>query len=278
MKKKLRAILKDLSEGKISVEEAETLLKVYHIEEIEGRIKLDVSRELRSGIPEVIYAKNKDFNDIILALKRSAEENGIALATKVREEHIIKLEKEREDILKNLNIQDYEFIVNGKASTVVLKKKDYKQEIYGKIGLLAAGTSDIPVAEEVRVTGEFLGCEVIYSYDVGIAGIHRLFEPLKRMIEEDVCCIIVVAGMEGALPSVVASLVDIPVIGVPVSVGYGVGKDGKAALYSMLTSCVPGLVVVNIDNGFGAASFAALLARRIYRLSNNENETSKRKD
>lgn len=268
MKKKLRDILKDLSEKRISVEEAETLLKIYHIEEIEDRIKLDISRELRSGIPEVVYAKNKDFNDIILALKRSAEKNGIALATKVRKEHILKLEREKEDIIKNLNIQDYEFIINYKACTIVLKKRGYKQKIYGKIGLLAAGTSDIPIAEEVRVTGEFLGCEVIHFYDVGIAGIHRLFEPLKRIIEEDVCCIVVVAGMEGALPSVVASLVDIPVIGVPASVGYGVGKDGKAALYSMLTSCVPGLVVVNIDNGFGAASFAALLARRIHRYRN----------
>ena len=265
MKKNLRNILKDLSEKRISIEEAESLIKIYHIEEIEDRIKLDISRELRSGIPEVIFAKNKDFNDIILALKRSAEENSIALATKVRREHILKLEKEKENIIKNLNIQDYEFVVNHKASTVILKKKNYKQKIYGKIGLLAAGTSDIPIAEEVRVTGEFLGCEVIHFYDVGIAGIHRLFEPLKRIIEEDVCCIVVVAGMEGALPSVVASLVDIPVIGVPVSVGYGVGKDGKAALYSMLTSCVPGLVVVNIDNGFGAASFAALLARRVYK-------------
>ena len=265
---KIRDILKDLVEKRISLEEAETLLKIYQIEEIEERIKLDISRELRSGIPEVIYARNKDFEDVILALKRVAEERGIALATKVRREHILRLEREKEKIVKNFNIQDYQFLVNPKASTVVLKRRDFKQEIYGKIGLLAAGTSDIPVAEEVRVTGEFLGCKVIHSYDVGIAGIHRLFGPLKRMIEEDVCCIIVVAGMEGALPSLVASLVDIPVIGVPVSVGYGVGKDGKSALYSMLTSCVPGLVVVNIDNGFGAASFAALLARRIHRYRN----------
>ncbi|GBF36814.1 nickel pincer cofactor biosynthesis protein LarB [Methanofervidicoccus abyssi] len=265
MEKKLKNILQDLSEKRISVKEAETLLKIYQIEEIEGRIKLDIFRELRSGIPEVVYAKNKDFDDVILVLKRSAEEKGIALATKVRREHILKLEREKEDITKNLNIQDYEFIVNHKACTIVLKRRGYKQKIHGKIGLLAAGTSDIPIAEEVKVTGGFLGCKVIHSYDVGIAGIHRLFEPLKRMIEEDVCCIVVVAGMEGTLPSVVASLVDIPVIGVPVSVGYGVGKDGKAALYSMLTSCVPGLVVVNIDNGFGAASFAALLARKVYK-------------
>ncbi|HID47582.1 MAG TPA: nickel pincer cofactor biosynthesis protein LarB [Methanothermococcus okinawensis] len=265
MRKKLRDILNDLAEKRISVEEAESLLKIYEIQEIEERIKLDISRELRTGIPEVIYARNKDFQDVILGLKRAAEEWGIALATKVRRAHILKLEREMEEILKRFNIQDYSFHINHRACTIVLKRKDYKQKIYGKIGLLAAGTSDIPIAEEVRVTGEFLGCEVIHSYDVGIAGIHRLFEPLKGMIREDVCCIVVVAGMEGALPSVVASLVDIPVIGVPVSVGYGVGKDGKSALYSMLTSCVPGVVVVNIDNGFGAASFAALLARRIYR-------------
>ncbi|HIP17271.1 MAG TPA: nickel pincer cofactor biosynthesis protein LarB [Methanothermococcus okinawensis] len=266
--KNLKKILRDLVENNISIEEAETLLKVYQIEEIENKIKMDISREMRSGIPEVVYAKNKDFEDIILALKKSAERNNIALATKVKREHILELEEKKNDLINKLNIQDYEFIINYKAQTIVLKKKNYNTLKYGKIGLLAAGTSDIPIAEEVKVTGEFLGCEVICSYDVGIAGIHRLFNPLKRMIREEVGCIIVIAGMEGALPSVVSSLVDIPVIGVPVSVGYGVGEGGKSALYSMLTSCASGLTVVNIDNGFGAASFASLLIKQIYRHKN----------
>jgi NCAIR mutase (PurE)-related protein len=134
---------------------------------------------------------------------------------------------------------------------------------YGKIGLLTAGTSDIPIAEEAKVIVEQGGCEVISSYDIGVAGIHRLFPQIAHMVEEDVCAFIVCAGMEGALPSVVAGLVDVPVIGVPTSVGYGIGADGKAALYSMLQSCAPGLSVVNIDNGFGAGVCALTIAKNI---------------
>ena len=133
----------------------------------------------------------------------------------------------------------------------------------GKIGILCGGTSDIPIAEEAKITAEFIGCDVITAYDVGVAGIHRLFAPLKNMIKNKVCCIIVLAGMEGALPSVVAGLTDVPVIGVPISVGYGVGAGGSSALHSMLSSCSPGLTVVNIDNGFGAACFASLIAKQI---------------
>ena len=135
----------------------------------------------------------------------------------------------------------------------------------GKVGIITAGTSDIPVAEEARVILEQGGCETICSYDIGIAGIHRLFPKISHMVEEEVNVIIVCAGMEGALPSVVAGLVDIPVIGVPTSVGYGIGADGKAAVYSMLQSCAPGLSVVNIDNGFGAAIDALTIVQTIAR-------------
>ena len=153
---------------------------------------------------------------------------------------------------------------NPKAGTIRLRTRDKSRDrknVKGKVGIITAGTSDIPVAEEARETCEFMGCDVISAYDIGIAGIHRLFAPLKEMLEENVRVIIVMAGMEGALPSVVASLVDVPVIGVPCSVGYGYGGKGEAALMSMLQSCSPGLVVVNIDNGFGAGVSAALMAR-----------------
>ena len=128
---------------------------------------------------------------------------------------------------------------------------------------MTAGTSDIPIAEEAKVIVEQGGCEVISSYDIGVAGIHRLFPQIAHMVEEDVSAFIVCAGMEGALPSVVAGLVDAPVIAVPTSVGYGIGADGKAALYSMLQSCAPGLSVVNIDNGFGAGVCALTIAKGI---------------
>lgn len=132
-----------------------------------------------------------------------------------------------------------------------------------KIGIITAGTSDIPVGEEAKVIVEQGGCKAITSYDVGVAGIHRLFPQIAKMIEERVCVIIVCAGMEGALPSVVAGLVDVPIIGVPTSIGYGIGGKGKAALYAMLQSCAPGLAVVNIDNGFGAGVFALTIAKNL---------------
>jgi hypothetical protein len=129
--------------------------------------------------------------------------------------------------------------------------------------VLAAGTSDIPAAEEAKVTAEVMGCQVLAYYDVGIAGIHRLMEPLRETLVQDVSAIVVVAGMEGALPSVVRGLVPVPVIGVPTSTGYGYGGKGEAALMTMLQSCAPGLTVVNIDNGFGAGATAALIANGV---------------
>ncbi len=135
----------------------------------------------------------------------------------------------------------------------------------GTIAILAAGTSDIPVAEEARVTAEVMGCEVLAHYDVGIAGIHRLLDPLREVVAKDVSALVVVAGMEGTLPSVVRGLVTVPVIGVPTSTGYGYGGQGQAALMTMLQSCAPGLTVVNIDNGFGAGATAALIAHQVAR-------------
>jgi NCAIR mutase (PurE)-related protein len=133
-----------------------------------------------------------------------------------------------------------------------------------KIGIICAGTSDIGVAEESRLIAKSMDCDSMISYDVGIAGLHRLFPALRQMVEQDVEAIVVVAGMEGALASVVSSMVNLPVIGVPTSVGYGFGSAGIAALASMLQSCTFGLVVVNIDNGIGAGAFAALIAKRMY--------------
>jgi NCAIR mutase (PurE)-related protein len=132
----------------------------------------------------------------------------------------------------------------------------------GRVGLVTAGTSDVPVAEEAVAVAREMGCLVSTAYDVGVAGLHRLFGPLRAMLEDGLDAVVVAAGMDGALPSVVAGLVDAPVIGLPVSVGYGLGGRGEAALLSMLQTCAPGLVVVNVDNGVGAGATAGLIARR----------------
>jgi NCAIR mutase (PurE)-related protein len=166
------------------------------------------------------------------------------------------------DELKPLVDQGFKLDYNKKAGILVVKNRTVK--IMGKIGIITAGTSDIGVAEEARVVAEEAGCQVFTAYDVGVAGIHRLFSHVRKMLEEDVKVIIVVAGMEGALPSVVAGLVDVPVLGVPTSVGYGVGEGGFTALYAMLQSCAPGIAVVNIDNGFGAGVFAATILKSIH--------------
>jgi len=220
-------------------------------------IALNVNRQYRTGIPEIIFAEGKnsaEVADIAIAL---ATAKGFALISRARGTDVEAIKKRLEE-----QGEAFEIDYNEVAKTIRVQKSGYEFEKAGKIGLIAAGTADLPVAEEARVVAEVCGCEVIKAYDVGIAGIHRLVEPLEGIVNANVAAIIVVAGMEGALPSVVASLVNVPVIGVPTSVGYGLGGKGVAALLSMLQSCSPGLAVVNIDNGVGAGTFAAKCAYR----------------
>ncbi|MBA7516847.1 Pyridinium-3,5-biscarboxylic acid mononucleotide synthase [subsurface metagenome] len=252
----MEKILKRFASGKIDIEEACKELKLESVRKIKDFARIDINRSYRSGIPEIILAEGKrsaEVADIAMAL---AAANGFALISRVREKDVEELKKRVE-----AETEEFEIDYNAVAKTVIVKKKGYEFEKIGKIGLIAAGTADRPVAEEARVVAEVCGCEVIKAYDVGIAGIHRLVEPLEELVNARVAAIVVVAGMEGALPSVVASLVDVPVIGVPTSVGYGLGGKGVAALLSMLQSCSPGLAVVNIDNGVGAATFAAKCVR-----------------
>jgi hypothetical protein len=185
-----------------------------------------------------------------------ARKSGQALATRVSPECAAVIQRR---LGKRFRVAH-----NSAGRTVVVRRHDFAAKASGgHVAVLAAGTADIPVAEEARVTAEVMGCEVLRFYDVGIAGIHRLAEPLRKIHKSDVACVVVVAGMEGALPSVVRGLVAVPVIGVPVSTGYGYGGRGEAALMTMLQSCSPGLTVVNIDNGFGAGATAALIANRV---------------
>lgn len=267
----MKEILKSLAEGKISIEECETLLKAESIRQLDDVAQIDTSRRDRTGFPEAILADSKDYDDLLTIIKRffeKQESDGDSIELK-NNIIITRLSKERYESLENdldyLLEKGIKFDYNKRAKILIIYKDslvEFNPE-YGKVGLLTAGTSDIPIAEEAKVIVEQGGCEVISSYDIGVAGIHRLFPQIAHMVEEDVCAFIVCAGMEGALPSVVAGLVDVPVIAVPTSVGYGIGADGKAALYSMLQSCAPGLAVVNIDNGFGAGVCALTIAKNI---------------
>ncbi len=251
----MEEILKRFSRREMDIEEACRELKLESIRKVKDFARIDINRSHRSGISEIIFAEGKssaEVADIAMALATAKD---FALISRAREKEAVEIKKR---VGEN---NEFEIAHNEVAKTILVKKKGYEFEKRGKIGLIAAGTADRHVADEARVVAEVCGCEVIKAYDVGIAGIHRLVEPLEEIVNARVAAIIVVAGMEVALPSVVASLVEIPVIGVPASVGYGLGGKGVAALLSMLQSCSPGLAVVNIDNGVGAATFAAKCVR-----------------
>ena len=251
-------ILKSFQKNQISMEEAEKLLRANSIEQCGDLAKLDIFRKTRTGVPEVIFAKNKEISilmDIIDTFLKTKQFAIISRYTKKQKEMIINKFSEH---------SNYDIMVNDLGKIIIVKEKSFNFiQKKGKIGIITAGSSDIPTAEEAKIISEVMGCKVYSSYDVGIAGFHRIFAPLSDMIKNGVDVIIVCAGMEGTLPGVVAALVDIPVIGVPVSSGYGLGEKGKGALTTMLQSCSPGLVVVNIDNGFGAGASAALFANKI---------------
>ena len=250
-------ILESLKLGKLTVSKAQKLLSLHSIEKIEDFAKLDIGRKFRRGIPEVIFSERKSFVEIkkiILAALRRSDSVLVSRINKNDYEKILSLLKKNKLKTKL-----------GKNTTSILIFKNASRYSGGRVGILTAGTSDIGVAEEARLMCEAMGCICICSYDVGIAGLHRVFPIIKKMIKEEVDATIVVAGMEGALASIVSSLVDIPVIGVPTSVGYGYGEKGVAALAAMLQSCTLGLSVVNIDNGIGAGAIAANIANRAAR-------------
>lgn len=204
----------------------------------------DFGREKRCGIPEVIYGGGKTEEDLIEITERFLGECGRAILTKVDA-------KKAKGVLKKFKDMGPDY--DQRAKVLVVKKKNFKTKNKGVVGIITAGTSDVPIAEEARIIAAELGLKTVVKYDAGVAGIHRLYPALKEMKKAGV--LIVIAGMEGALPSVVSGLVDIPVIGVPTSVGYGTAEGGKTALFAMLNSCTP-VAVVNIDNGYGAAVIA----------------------
>lgn len=251
----MKDILEKLVNGELNVEEAENLLKSDSILEMDEIAKFDSKRSERTGFPEAVFSPSKDYEDLLLIINKFLQSNNDDLI-------VTKLSDERhEKILNDLGENNFIFDYNRRAHILVIRKKEKIKEKIAKIGIITAGTSDINIAEEARVIVEEGGCEAITSYDIGVAGIHRLFPQIAYMVKEGVRAFIVCAGMEGALPSVVAGLVDVPVIGVPTSVGYGVGEGGRVALDAMLQSCAPGIAVVNIDNGFGAGVFALTIVK-----------------
>jgi NCAIR mutase (PurE)-related protein len=249
-------VLEQLASGKCSVEEAEQKLRLFNILEVARMAKLDIHRESRKGIPEVIWARHKGTSVLIEIVKKALEVKPVILISQLSPDQIETLQSQLD---KKLEMHIY-----GDGAIAVIHQPGYiPSPTSGKVGVIAAGTSDQSVAESVRTMAEQMGCKVFVAYDVGVAGVHRLFPELSEMIKEGIDVLVVVAGMEGALPSLVTGLVDIPVIGVPVSTGYGLGAEGLGALISMLQSCSLGLAVVNIDNGVGAGAIAALIANRV---------------
>lgn len=246
----MKDILERLVNGELNIDEAEQLLKANNILEFDDIAKFDIKRSERTGFPEAVFSPSKTYEDLITIIKNYLKNTDEDLI-------ITKLTQERHDkIITDLGENSYITEYNKRAQILIIRKQITKKEPTAKIGIITAGTSDINIAEEARVIVEEGGCEAITSYDIGVAGIHRLFPQIAHMISQGVRALIVCAGMEGALPSVVAGLVDVPVIAVPTSVGYGVGEGGRVALDAMLQSCAPGIAVVNIDNGFGAGVLA----------------------
>jgi NCAIR mutase (PurE)-related protein len=241
----LISILKDVSLGKVPVDDAANRLKTLSMEDIEYA-HIDHHRSLRKGFPEVIFGDGKTPDQIIGIMGRMALHEEVVLVTRIDAEKAALVLKHFPDA-----------VFHQQARILILEKKKLPKQGRGDILVISAGTSDIPVAMEAYLTADAMGNQVKSVFDVGVAGIHRLLD--HRDLLETASVLIVVAGMEGALPSVVAGLVKSPVIAVPTSVGYGVSLGGLTALFSMLNSCSSNVAVVNIDNGFGAGYMASTI-------------------
>lgn len=247
---KVREVLEAVREGKLSTDEAVERLKLLPYEEL-GFATLDNHRSLRQGFPEVLFCLGKTVDQIVQIADRLLHQHSNLLATRASEE-----------IAEAIAKIDETVAYNALARTVVVRREP-KPSTTGTVLVMSAGTADIPVAEEAAVTADFLGSRVEKVYDVGVAGLHRLLHTWEELQRARV--LIVVAGMDGALPSVVGGITAKPLVAVPTSVGYGASFEGLAALLTMLNSCAAGTAVVNIDNGFGAG----VLAHRINLLGEN---------
>ena len=240
----LRELLENVQEGEMDIEDALARLRGFPYEDL-GFARLDSHRSLRKGFPEVIFCPGKTPEQVVQIVERIRAREGRVLAARANPEVAEAIQ------------QAFPDAVYHTAARIVTLGEAAPQTGRGTILVVSAGTADIPVAEEAGVTAEMMGSAVERLYDVGVAGIHRLFSNRERLFAASV--LVVVAGMEGALASVVAGLVDRPVVAVPTSIGYGASFGGVSALLTMLNSCSPGVCVVNIDNGFGAGYLSHLI-------------------
>lgn len=248
----IKQLLNGVARGEISPNQALRQLKHLDFEPVEDFAKIDHHRQLRTGFPEVIWGPGKTPEQIVGIIKTMSKRSPLVMATRIEKTIAEQLETEID------GLRYYPL-----ARICALGNKEIKYR--GTISILSAGTADLPVAEEAAVTAELCGFQVSRLWDVGVSGIHRLLSHRHVLAEADV--LIVVAGMEGALPSVVAGMADCPVIGVPTSIGYGASFGGVAPLLTMLNSCAAGVGVVNIDNGFGGAMLAAQILRKANQMS-----------
>ena len=246
-RQQLVEVLAQVRGGTLSPEDAARQIGDLPFADVAAGTVIDHHRELRTGIPELVYGASKTPDQIATSLRELARVAGGGLATRVDASKTAALRA----LLPEVRIDDT-------ARTALLGERPVRPAT-ARIAIVAAGTSDLPVAEECAVVAEFLGAPVLRIYDVGVAGVHRLLARVAEIRSAEV--VVALAGMEAALPSVLGGLIDRPLIGVPTSVGYGVAIDGLLTLGAMLTSCAPGITVVNIDNGVGAAVAAVRIAR-----------------
>jgi NCAIR mutase (PurE)-related protein len=242
----------DVAAGRLSADAGAERVRQLGYTSVGDFACLDVTRAARKGVPEVVFAEGKTVEQVVAITRRFLEHDPVVLCSRVSEEQAAALAG-----------LDGAAVEHDPRSRVVVARRAgaARSEERGAIGVLAAGTSDVGVAAEAVAMARSMDVAVLTAFDVGVAGLHRLSGPLEEMDAAGVGAVVVAAGMEGALPSVVAGLVAVPVIGLPTSSGYGFGGRGEAALLGMLQSCSPGLAVVNIDNGIGAGATAALIAR-----------------
>ena len=243
-REKLKKLLENVRGGKVGIADALSVLKSLPYEDL-GFAKIDTHRDLRKGFPEVVFCKGKTIRQVSKIVETLSSRGEFTMLTKAGRkvyEAVIKIRKDA---------------VFHETAGIVLVGRRKGKRAKKNVLVVSAGTSDLPVAEESAVTAEAMGSPVERLYDVGVAGIHRLFDNTEKLFHANV--IVVVAGMDGVLPSIVGGLVEKPVVAVPTSVGYGASFDGMGALLTMLNCCAPGVVVVNIDNGFGAGYFASII-------------------
>ncbi|PIE54624.1 MAG: 1-(5-phosphoribosyl)-5-amino-4-imidazole-carboxylate carboxylase [Dethiosulfovibrio peptidovorans] len=246
--KELLRLAQSLKTGELSPKDFVDKIKIEPFQDL-GDVKFDHHRLLRRGIAEIVYCPGKSDAQLESIAEALTERQGTFLFSRIREEQV--------ELLAKL-LPDIRYHPRGSLAALVREEEDDASSV--GVTVVAAGSSDIPVAEEAALTAEYLNCTVTRLYDIGVAGVHRLLAHVETLMASRV--IIAVAGMEGALPSVVAGLVSCPVIAVPTSVGYGANFGGLSALLTMINSCATGVVVVNIDNGLGAGCTAAMIARQ----------------